>query len=132
MQTRQNFSYPVRWGVIALALLTLALAPLPAQDVVQIDIQCSPAVVNLQTSPNGTWFTVHADIAYRLVNAATVTLNNIPVKWTKVDNLGYLVAKFQLADVRGLLLPGDNTLTLKGVTVDGLLFSGSATVRVVK
>jgi hypothetical protein len=128
----QAFMLPARWGMAVLALVALTIAPLRATDVQEIEIQCSPAVVNLSTAPNGTWFTVHADIAYSAVVKATVELNGVPVKWTKVDNKGYLVAKFVLVDVRSILVPGDNTLTLMGDTVDGGIFIGSTTVRVVK
>ncbi|MHC1769437.1 MAG: hypothetical protein AB9869_35000 [Verrucomicrobiia bacterium] len=122
---------PARWGTVVLAFVALTIAPLRAEDV-QIAIQCSPAVVNLSTTPNGNWFTVHADIAYSAVDTATVKLNGISVNWTKVDNQGYLVAKFLLGDVRSILVVGDNELTLSGSTTGGGTFSGSTSVRVVK
>jgi hypothetical protein len=95
-------------------------------------IQRSPAIVNLSATPKGNWFTVNADIAYSAVDKATVDLNGIPVNWTKVDNQGYLVAKFLLEDVRSILVRGNHTLTLSGNTVDGGVFTGSTTVLVVK
>ncbi len=128
----QMFVLPARWGVAVLALVALTIAPLRAGDAQEIAIQCSPAVVNLSTTPNGNWFTVHADIAYGAVVKASVELNGIPVNWTKVDNQGYLVAKFLLGDVRSILVRGDNTVTLSGLTVDGGTFTGSTTVKVVK
>lgn len=131
MKTLETFMSPARWGLAILALVSLAIAPLRAEDV-QIAIQCSPAVVNLSTTPNGNWFTVHADIAYSKVVKATVVLNGVPVNWTKADNKGYLVAKFLLGDVRSILVSGDNTLTLSGDTVDGGTFTGSTTIRVLK
>jgi len=121
-----------RWGIAVLALVALTIASLRAGDVQEIAIQCSPAVVNLSTTPNGNWFTVHADIAYSAVVKATVELNGVPVKWTKVDNKGYLVAKFVLSDVRDILVPGENTLTLSGITIDGGTFTGATTVRVLE
>jgi len=125
----QTFPFPTRWGMTILALVALTVAPVRATDEQEIAIQCSPAVVNLNTTPNGCWFTVHADIAYGAVVKATVELNGVPVEWTKADNRGYLVAKFVLADVRAILHSGDNVLTLSGETVDGA-FTGSTTVRV--
>jgi len=131
MNNWQTLVRPCRWGATFLAAVAFIFAPLRADDaVLEIDIQCSPAVVNLASPANGTWFTVHADIAYSLVNTATVTLNGVPVKWTKVDNQGYLVAKFSLKDVRGLLAPGENLLTLSGTTTKGQPFNGSTTVKV--
>ena len=132
MKTMQMIILPARWGMAVLALVALTMAPLRAGDVQEIAIQCSPAVVNLSTTPNGNWFTVHADIAYSAVDKATVELNGIPVNWTKVDNQGYLVAKFLLGDVRSILVRGNNTLTLSGNTVDGGIFTGSTSVLVVK
>jgi hypothetical protein len=132
MKTLQTLMAPARWGIAVLALVALTIAPLRAGDVQEIEIQCSPAVVNLSTTPKGSWFTVHADIAYGAVVKATVELNGVPVKWTKVDNKGYLVAKFVLVAVRDILVPGDNTLTLSGITIDGETFTGSTTVRVLE
>jgi len=132
MKTMQTLMLPARWGMAVLALGALTIAPLRAGDVQEIAIQCSPAVVNLRTTPNGNWFTVHADIAYGAVVKASVELNGVPVNWTKVDNQGYLVAKFLLGDVRAILVRGENTVTLSGLTVDGGTFPGSTTVRVVK
>ncbi len=129
MKTMHTFPYPARWGMTILALVALTVAPVRATDEPEIAIQCSPAVVNLSTTPNGCWFTVHADIAYGAVVKASVELNGVPVEWTKADNRGYLVAKFALADVRAILLPGDNVLTLSGETVDGA-FTGTTTIRV--
>jgi hypothetical protein len=131
MKPMQTFLLSARWGIAVLSLVALTMAPLRAGDVQEIAIQCSPAVVNLSTAGNGSWFTVHADIAYSAVVKATVELNGVPVKWTKADNKGYLVAKFVLGDVRAILKPGDNTLILSGETTGGTFF-GSTTIRVFK
>lgn len=132
MKTMHKLMLPAHWGIGVLALVALTIAPLRAGDVEEIAIQCSPAVVNLSATPNGNWFTVHADIAYGTVVKASVELNGIPVNWTKADDRGYLVAKFLLGDVRSILVVGNNTVTLSGTTIDGGVFTGSTTVRVVK
>ena len=75
--------------------------------------------------------TVHATIAYSQVDCATLTLNGIPVTWTKADSRGELVAKFDEAAVKAIVSAPSAVLTLKGATVDGEAFEGSATVRVV-
>jgi hypothetical protein len=128
----QKHMLPLRWVTALLALVALTIVALRAGDAQGIAIQCSPAVVNLSTTPNGNWFTVHADIAYSAVVKASVKLNDVEVNWTKVDNQGYLVAKFLLGDVRSILKVGNNTVTLSGDKTDGGTFTGSTTVRVVK
>lgn len=85
----------------------------------------------LLSSVQGGEITVHATIAYSKVDKSSVTLNDIPVKWTKADSRGELVAKFDEAAVKAIVSAPSAVLTLKGVTVDGEAFEGSATVRVV-
>lgn len=97
-----------------------------------IDIQVSPSTLNLQNQ--GEWVTVHTDIAYSLVDAASVTMNGVPISWSKIDNQGNFVAKFVIGDIVGLpgLIIGDyNTLTLEGVTTGGDEFTGSDEVMVI-
>ena len=99
-----------------------------------IDVAISPQTVNLQFQ--GEWVTVHADIPFTLVEPDSVALDGIPADLEKDDDLGYLVAKFKMAGEIGEYLEsfldaGAATLTLTGVTIDGDLFSGSDTVRVI-
>jgi len=89
----------------------------------------SPSTVSLDSK--GVWVTVHAEIDYRLVTGASVTLNGIEVISTFADDRGGLVAKFSLDAVKAILAPGSAVLTLSGETKDGETFSGSDTVRVV-
>jgi hypothetical protein len=74
--------------------------------------------------------TVHAEIAYSAVVSAGVTLDGIPVTYTKSDNRGEFVAKFDLDAVKARFSPGTVTLTLYGVTTAGVPFSGSDSVKV--
>jgi hypothetical protein len=98
---------------------------------IAIEIQVSPSTINLQNQ--GTWVTIHTDIAYSAVVGATVTLNGVEIERWKSDNQGDFVAKFIIQDIMDLplILDDYNTLTLKGVTSDERLFSGSAEVMVI-
>ncbi len=95
-----------------------------------VPIVISPSTINL-ASDEGVWVTVHADISYSIVVAATVTLEGIDVKATFADNRGDLVAKFAVADVKEILKVGTAQLTLSGVTKVGATFSGTDAVKVI-
>ena len=113
------------------AVLVMAVLAVPARgDDLTVPIVIAPSTINLQAG--GTWVTVHAEIAYSAVNAASVTLDGIPVKTTFADNRGELVAKFLVGDVRDIVEPGTTPeLTLSGTTDGGDTFSGTDTVRVI-
>ena len=102
------------------------------EEPIEIEIQVSPSTLNLKNQ--GTWVTVHTDIAYSAVAGASVTLNGVDINWWKSDNQGNFVAKFVIQDIKNLpLLIGElNTLTLSGTTKDGKEFSGSADVMVIE
>jgi hypothetical protein len=110
-----------------LATVVLAVAAQAADLIVPIVV--APSTINLQAA--GEWVTVHAEIDYSDVEAASVTLNGIPVKATFADSRGELVAKFVVGAVRGIVEPGTAELTLSGTTRDGGTFSGTDTVKVV-
>lgn len=118
-----------------LTLLVLFLSPLRAEEL-SITIQCSPATVVLHAVRSGDWFTVHADIPYRLVEPQSVELvapKGVLDAWaTFADDRGDLVAKFKMSDFKALLEQGTSELTLTGCTVNGLEFAGTSTVRVVQ
>jgi len=78
----------------------------------------------------GPWVTVHVDIPYSIVDTASLTLNGVAVAWTKADLQGNLVAKFESTAVREIVEAPRTTLTLSGMTVEGMTFSGSDTVAV--
>ena len=110
----------------------LLLVPFIGHSQEIIDIQVSPSTLNLQNQ--GEWVTVHTDIGYSLVDAASVTLNGVEISWSKYDNQGNFVAKFVIGDIvglPGLIIGGYNTLTLEGVTTDGDEFTGSDQVMVI-
>ena len=80
----------------------------------------------------GVWVTVHADIPYRIVDAATVTLNGVPVTATFADNQGELVAKFQIDAIKGTVSPPSAVVELVASTIYGDTFRGKDTVRVIQ
>jgi len=121
------------WCCLALALVVFH-AP-PTCDGFEISIQVSPATLNLQSQ--GEVVTVHTSIAFSSVVGGTVALNDIPISWWKADNQGNFVAKFVMSEIKalagsgGLVVPGENTLTLIGYTTDGAVFTGSQTISVI-
>ena len=113
--------------------IVLLNAGVPA-EVIEIEIDVAPNVLNIASE--GTVVTVHTNIAYSLVNGASVTLNGVEIAWWKSDSRGQFVAKFDMLEVEKLvdtevLDLGDITLELKGNTWAGDSFSGSQTIRVV-
>ena len=131
MQTHQNSLSLIHWCGVLLAALALALTPLRAQAQETINIQCSPSVVYLDSIASGDWMTVHTDLPFAEVDRATVELNGMPASVLKADSRGNLVAKFDLTELKETLATPSATLTLTGVTVDGVEFVGSDEVRVV-
>jgi hypothetical protein len=119
-------------AVVSLFVIGAPVAPDArgaAPDALCIPIQVSPSTIVLDSQ--GTWVTVHADIAYCLVDTLSVTLDGIPVKFTKADDRGELVAKFIDDEVKEELSPGTVELTLRGTMLDGTPFVGTDTVRVI-
>ena len=74
--------------------------------------------------------TVHSNIPYSSVNTVSLTLNGIPATFSKADACGDLVVKFGQADVKGIVEPGDATLTLFGAFKDDSPFEASDTITV--
>lgn len=94
----------------------------------EVVITVSPHTIVLASG--GPWITVHVDIPYRVVDTASLTLNGVAVAWTKADLQGNLVAKFEGTVLREILVGPETILTLCGLTVEGMTFSGSDTVAV--
>ena len=110
------------------ALFVFASNPLAAEG---IEITVAPNVINIASA--STVVTVHTDISYWVVDGASVTLNGVAIDWSKSDNRGYFVAKFEAGEVKGIVTPGTTaTLTLTGYTTDGVVFSGSDDVDVIE
>ncbi|AQQ71669.1 hypothetical protein SMSP2_02046 [Limihaloglobus sulfuriphilus] len=91
-------------------------------------ITVSPKTLVL-SSPD-TIVTVHSNIPYGLVVCESLTLDDIAATYTKADACGDLVVKFERADVKGVVEPGQAVLTLSGELADGSLFKVSDTITV--
>ena len=116
-----------KWIAVAVVLMLVAAGSVMAAET---EIQIAPATIVLDASC--TWVTVHTDLAYTSVDAATVELDGIEMAWCKADARGNFVAKFAFGDVAEYLAPnagGPVTLTLTGLA-GGEEFAGSATVWV--
>lgn len=94
----------------------------------EIDVKVSPNTIVLASE--GTLVTIHTNIALSAVDTGSLTLNGIPVAWTKADAKGNLVAKFNQYEIKAILTPPEATLELLGLKTDGTGFSGSDTVVV--
>ncbi len=114
-------------AVIALVLASAAFAAV-APVVIPVEVQLSPAALVLDGP--GVWVTAHTDIRYSAVIGASVELKGISATSVFADDRGYLVAKFRQAAVEAIVAPPCDTLTLTGLTVDGVPFEGSDTIRV--
>lgn len=113
-------------------LLAMVAAPTMAQaeDPLEITIQVSPGTLNLERA--GDAVTIHADIAFSIVNQQEVKLyfNENDVDYIVpaacfADDLGYFVARFSMEDIRalddlvGVLdVGGYNVFVLWGQTLD--------------
>jgi len=111
--------------------LALVFFQAPAQchaDDFEIDV--SPNVLNIQSQ--SIIVTVHTNIAYSLVDGASVELNGVAIDWWKSDDRGYFVAKFSSEEIKGVVTIGEyNTLLLDGLTKGGEAFAGAQDIRVI-
>ena len=71
-------------------------------------------------------------LARALGDAATVTLNGVPVTATFADNQGDLVAKFQIDAVKATVSPPSAAVELVAHTYDGDEFVATDMVRVIQ
>jgi hypothetical protein len=74
--------------------------------------------------------TVHTNIAIGQVDCDSLLLEGIAPYLTKADSRGELVAKFDPDAVKAIVAPGEVTLTLTGLLVDGSSFAASDTITV--
>lgn len=116
-------------AVLVMSLFTSRLLA----DEITIDITVSPNVINIASQ--STVVTVHTNIAYGLVDGVTVMLNDVAIDWWKSDDRGNFVAKFNAADVKNIVTPGETAeLTLTGKTKEefgGDTFTGTDFVKIV-
>ncbi|WP_236848616.1 hypothetical protein [Candidatus Thiodictyon syntrophicum] len=95
-------------------------------------IQVSPSALNIGSA--GNVVTVHTEVPYGDVEVHSVYLNGVLIASSKADDRGNFVAKFDIDAIKtlnGLIIGGDNKLTLTGLTTYGEAFSGTDWVRVI-
>lgn len=93
-----------------------------------VPIQVSPATLVLGAPCE--WVTIHADIAYSLVDRETIDLNGVPAAVVFADTQGNLVAKFPFGTIEALAAPPEIALTFNGATDAGEPFVGTAVIPV--
>jgi hypothetical protein len=128
------------FGLALFSCLVLSIALFQAPTLsygFEIEIEVAPNILNIQSSSQ--WVTVHTGLAYSSVEEATITLNDIPISWSKEDNQGLFVAKFDMSEVKalveesGVTVPCEFELTLVGSTTDdpSAEFTGTQTVTII-
>lgn len=133
----------VRRSLATATAALVGLSHLSADEpAVTVKIQCSPATVMLESVASGNWMTVHTDLSFHEVMPTTVglsvdtgdlvTLNDLPNLYLYSDNRGFLVVKFDLAEIKGMIDPpiAELELTLRGTRLDGASFVGASFVKV--
>ena len=121
-------SYIVAAFVLIVVVCTGLVMANKASDGEGFCITISPKTLVL--SSVDTIVTVHSNIPYSSVKTASLYLNGISATFSKADACGDLVVRFERADVKGIVIPGDATLTLSGELKDGTLFEASDTITV--
>ncbi len=91
-------------------------------------IKISPKTLKL-SGPVST-LTVHSNIPASTVVFDTVALEGIAATSVFADDLGDLVAKIDITELKDSLTPGVLTMTLTGITVDGEAFAVAGTLTV--
>ena len=99
-----------------------------ASDGDGICITISPSTLVLSSFSGSV--TVHTNLAIGLVDCSSLTLDGISPYLTKADACGHLVAKFDADLVREIVSPGQVTLTLSGLLMDGDSFTAPDTIMV--
>lgn len=94
-----------------------------------VDITISPKTFILSVD-EGEWVTVHTDLPFSQVEAASIRLNGIPLVFAKSDNLGFFVAKLYREDVEATVAPPSAVLEFTGWTYNGDVFYATDVIRV--
>ena len=106
---------------LTLAISLVAACVCLAEADREVNITISPDTLVLEEDIQSYLVTVHAEIAYSIVDTGSVLLDGIKASLVKPDSRGELVAKFVISDLQH----GPLTLTLTGQLKDGTTFSGS-------
>ena len=117
--------------LVTVVLLVVLVTGLKGRKDESIDIQISPNILALHSQ--AVCFTIHADISCSKVESGSVQLDTgsaiLTPYSTFADDLGNLVAKFDMTNVKGAVETGEVDFTLSGDT-QTCGFSGTQTVTV--
>lgn len=113
-----------------IASLTYVSSSIFAADGLEISVTPS----KLSMASKSTWVTVHTNISYSTFDSsvATIKIDDIEVSWTKSDNNGNLVAKFDASEVKDSLVnSGSTTHVVTFEYFDGTeLISATDTIKI--
>ncbi len=120
-------------SLVGLVVLLLSLAV--SAQALDVDLVAAPNVLSLRAPV--VWLTLHAGIPYASVDSSslTVTVNGaeVPVAWMKADCRAYLVVKVAKSElVAAGIQPGPATVSVAGLTKDGVAFAGTTTITVTR
>jgi len=116
-------------GWALLVCVGIGFTALSASATEVVSVQVAPHMLLLSKVQSGE-VTVHVGIPFSIVVESTIFMNGVAVSWTKADDCGNLVAKFDEESVKAVVEAPSTTLTLIGTTTGGVDFSGSDTVKV--
>ncbi len=116
-------------GWALLVCVGIGFTALSASATEVVSVQVAPHMLLLSKVQSGE-VTVHVGIPFSVVVESTIFMNGVAVSWTKADDCGNLVAKFDEESVKAVVEAPSTTLTLIGTTTGGVDFSGSDTVKV--
>jgi hypothetical protein len=118
--------------VSALMVIIIAAGISYGDDVKPFNISVTISPKTIVLGSGGQWITAHTNIALGDVDCSSLTLNGVPVAWTKADAQGNLVAKFHKAEIDAIVSPPAAVLVLSGLTNNGVGFSGADDVVVIE
>ena len=129
MQKLWNYRATIAFGISVLLLVGMAGLTQEIAGPRQETIQISPQQLVLDV-PQGGYVCVHVEIPYSSVITDSLTLEGVPVDWSKADDCGDLVAFFVEDDIEAKVSPPEATLEFAGYYNDGTSFQMWDTVKV--
>ncbi|GMU20147.1 MAG: hypothetical protein AMXMBFR13_02460 [Phycisphaerae bacterium] len=96
-----------------------------------IGVAVSPQTLVLSKDQGGA-VTVHTAIPLSQVDPVGLALSGVPADAVWADDRGNLVCRFSETAIEAIVSPPRAVLTLVGNRIDGSVFSGSDSVRVIR
>ena len=104
-------------------------------EIISAIIDITPEVLNLKSKGRFLTCFIQLPEEYDVadIDPATIRLGeNITAQWTRIyENEQILEAKFSRAEVQAIIEPGEAELTVTGELIDGSIFEGADTIRVI-